>query len=238
MTIRHKRRWIRVDRTELGTIAAVFVLAVSLLAFSALADEALEGDTLTFDRAVLLAMRSDSGDPAGPPWLQGAARDITSLGSNTVLALVSLGVIGFLILSGAYGAALLVFASVSGGYALVTLLKDVFARARPDLVPHAVEVLSASFPSGHATLSAVTYLTLGALLVRVQAHSHLKAYILGVAIGATVLVGISRIYLGVHWPTDVLAGWCIGSAWAMVCWLVAVWFQRRGQVEQDIKQSA
>ena len=241
MTVLRKRRasrWILVDRAELGTIAAVFVLALGLLAFNGLAEEALEGDTEAFDRAVLLAMRNDAGNPAGPQWLQGAARDITSLGSNVVLGLVCFGVIGYLTLSGARGAAVLVFASVSSGYALVTLLKEVFGRARPDLVPHVVEAFSASFPSGHATLSAVTYLTLGALMARVQAHSHLKAYILAVAIGATVLVGISRVYLGVHWPTDVLAGWCVGSAWAMVCWVVAVWFQRRGQVEQDVERRA
>lgn len=239
MTVRHKRlsaRWIRIDRAELGTIAALFVLTLGVLAFSALAGEALEGDTQAFDRAVLLAMRTDSGAPAGPAWLQGAARDITSLGSNVVLGIVSLGAIGFLVLSGARGAAILVFVSIASGNALVTLLKEVFARARPDLVPHAVQVVSASFPSGHATLSAVTYLTLGALLVRVQPRSHLKAYILAIAMSVTVLVGVSRVYLGVHWPTDVLAGWCVGSAWAMLCWLVAVWFQRRGQVERDVQQ--
>ena len=111
------------------------------------------------------------------------------------------------------------------------LLKLGFARPRPDLVPHAVEVYTASFPSGHAMLSAVTYLTLGALLIRVQPRWRVKVYILFLAISITLLVGTSRVYLGVHWPTDVLAGWCVGAAWALLCWLVALRLQREGKVE-------
>ena len=118
---------------------------------------------------------------------------------------------------------------------LVDVLKQIFERGRPDLVPHAVQVFSASFPSGHATLSAVTYLTLGALVARLAPHRLAKAYVLGVAIVLTLLVGTSRVYLGVHWPTDVLAGWCVGAAWAIACWLVAVWLQRRGKVEKKVE---
>jgi undecaprenyl-diphosphatase len=79
--------------------------------------------------------------------------------------------------------------------------------------------------------AAVTYLTLGAIIVRTESRRRLKAYVLGVAIGLTLLIGLSRIYLGVHWPTDVLAGWCAGSAWALICWIVTLWLQRRGQIE-------
>jgi undecaprenyl-diphosphatase len=118
---------------------------------------------------------------------------------------------------------------------LLHLLKDVFQRSRPDLVPHAVQVFSDSFPSGHATLSAVTYLTLGALLARVERPRAAKMYFLGVAITLTMIVGASRVYLGVHWPTDVLAGWCVGAAWAIVCWIVATRLQQRGKVEQQIE---
>jgi undecaprenyl-diphosphatase len=131
------------------------------------------------------------------------------------------------------GAALLVLASVGGGALLSTLLKLSFERPRPDLVPHAVAVYTASFPSGHAMLSAVTYLTLGTLLARIQPRRRLRAYIVAVAVLLTLLVGTSRVYLGVHWPTDVLAGWCLGAAWAMLCWAVALWLQRRGRVEAD-----
>jgi undecaprenyl-diphosphatase len=94
-----------------------------------------------------------------------------------------------------------------------------------------VEVYTASFPSGHATLSAATYLTLGVLLARLELRRRAKLYFLGLAVILTALVGASRVYLGVHWPTDVLAGWSVGAAWAMGVWLVALWLQRRGKVE-------
>jgi undecaprenyl-diphosphatase len=184
----------------------------------------------------VMAMRSanDPSHPLGPMWFEGTVRDITSLGSNTVLAIVALGTVGFLALSGARGSALHLLVSVGSGAVLVQVLKEVFGRVRPDVVPHAVSELTRSFPSGHATLSAVTYLTLGALVARVQTTPALKTYVLFLAILLTLLVGVSRVYLGLHWPTDVLAGWCLGSAWAIGCWLLAVRLQRRGQIERSI----
>jgi undecaprenyl-diphosphatase len=222
---------------EIETLAIFLVLAVMLLGFANIADEVGEGQTRAFDDAVLMAMRSadDPSDPIGPEWFEEAVRDITSLGSATVLVLVSLIVIGFLLMSSAEGAAALVAVSVGGGMLLVRLLKGVFERSRPDVVPHAVQVFTNSFPSGHATLSAVTYLTLGALLARVERPRAARMYFLGVAITLTILVGLSRVYLGVHWPTDVLAGWCVGGAWAILCWLVAARLQRRGTVEKQIE---
>ena len=122
--------------------------------------------------------------------------------------------------------------SVIGGTVLSFGLKLVFERPRPDLVAHLVEVQTASFPSAHAMLSATTYLTLGALLARFEDRRRLKSYVLGVAIGLTVLVGISRIYLGVHWPTDVIAGWCAGAAWAVACARVARYRSHRETVRE------
>jgi undecaprenyl-diphosphatase len=238
-----RRRWQKAlklvwpARIELETLAALLLFGLLCLVFAQLAGEVREGETGSFDSAIMLAMRSDDdpSDPIGPEWFEEGARDVTSLGSSTVLVLVSLAVIGFVALSGAYHAALLVLVSVGGGMLWVNLLKALFERARPDLVPHAVQTFSASFPSGHATLSAVTYLTLGALLARLQQHPLAKAYVLGFAITLTLLVGTSRVYLGVHWPTDVLAGWCVGAAWAIACWVVALWLQRRGQVEKKVE---
>jgi undecaprenyl-diphosphatase len=199
-----------------------------------LADDVREGDTQAFDRAVILALRnpSDLSDAIGPVWFEGLVRDVTALGSNFVLTFATLAVIGFLVLARVYGAAVLVLVSVAGGALLGTMLKSFMARPRPDLVPHGVDVFTASFPSNHAMLSAVTYLTLGALLARLEFRRRVKFYFLSISVVLTVLVGLSRIYLGVHWPTDVLAGWSIGAAWAIGVWVVAMWLQRRGAVEQ------
>jgi undecaprenyl-diphosphatase len=220
-------------RQELGGLLGLLAVAAALLAFAGLAGEVLEGETGAFDRIILLALRNpaDLSDPIGPRWLEEVARDVTSLGGNAILTAFTLAVAGYLALAGKRGAALLVLLSVGGGTALSTLLKHGFSRPRPDLVPHTVEVYTASFPSGHAMLSAVTYLTLGALLIRVQPRRRVKVYILSLAVTTTLLVGASRVYLGVHWPTDVLAGWCVGVAWALLCWLVALRLQREGRVE-------
>ncbi len=233
-------RWLRLARQEVWPLASLGLVAGGVLAFGLLAEEVGEGDTRAFDRAVLLALRNpvDLSDPIGPGWVEEMARDITSLGSHAILILITLVVIGYLLIVRKRGAAVLVCASIGGGMVLSAVLKTVFERSRPDLVPHAVQVYTASFPSGHAMLSAVTYLTLGALLMRVQPGRRGKVYLLSVAIIVTVLVGASRVYLGVHWPTDVLAGWCVGATWAMLCWLVALWLQRRGKVEKEVQQTA
>jgi undecaprenyl-diphosphatase len=150
-----------------------------------------------------------------------------------VLTLLTVAVAAWLALRRLWGATWLLLASVGGGIVVSTLLKLAFERARPDLVPHGSHVSSASFPSGHSMMAAVVYLTLGVLLARVEPRRRTKAYVLSVAVILTLLVGVSRVYLGVHWPTDVLAGWSIGAGWALLCWLVARWLQRRGAVETD-----
>lgn len=225
----------RFGRRELVTLVLVFVVAAGVWGFMELADEVIEGETVTLDQALLLALRdpADPSDPLGPRWLEEFARDLTALGSIGVLTLLTLAVARFLWLQRKTHAAVLVLVAVGGGALLSTVLKLGFSRPRPDLVPHAMQVYTYSFPSGHAMLAAVTYLTLGALLARVQPQPGVKAYLLLLAVLLTVLVGISRVYLGVHWPTDVLAGWTIGAAWAVFCWLVARWLQRRGTVERD-----
>jgi undecaprenyl-diphosphatase len=223
------------SKLEARTLITLLVIMGALLLFTELVDR-VQGEIRAFDEAVLLALRDPSNlsDPIGPAWLQIMFRDITSLGGYAVVTLITLAVIGYLLMDGKRGAALWVLASVGGGAVLSSLLKLGIDRPRPDLVAHLVEVNTASFPSGHATLAAVTYLTLGALLSRVEARRRAKIYVLTVALALTFLIGISRIYLGVHWPTDVLAGWCVGSAWAMLCWRIALALQRSGNVESDV----
>jgi undecaprenyl-diphosphatase len=220
---------------ELAPLAALGLAAAAALGFVRIADAVGDGNSLKFDEALIRALRNpnDLADPIGPWWVETIFRDLTALGGTAVLTLVTLAAIGYLLIDGKRGAALLVTISVGGGAVLSSLLKGMFARPRPELVAHLMEERSFSFPSGHAMLSAVTFLTLGALLARVQPRRRLKAYLIGLAFMATLIVGASRVYLGVHWPTDVLAGWCAGAAWAMLCWTVALWLQRRGAIEQD-----
>jgi undecaprenyl-diphosphatase len=220
-------------RRELTLLLALAFVAACLYVFVELAGDVRAGSSLAFDRELLIAMRTtgDLSDPIGPGWVEEMARDFTALGSLGVIALVSAAVVGYLLIVRLRRSAALVVAAIGGGTLVSTLLKNGFHRARPDLVPHAMQVYTHSFPSGHAMLSAVTYLTLGAMLVRLQPHRRAKVYVMCVALALTLLVGVSRVYLGVHWPSDVLAGWCVGACWAVLCWAVMLWLQRRGEVD-------
>lgn len=226
-------RILTLARREVGLLAALLVVALLVLSFGQIADEMIEGQTADLDHALLLALRNpaDLSDPIGPAWIEEVARDITALGSTVVLSFLVLAVTGYLIMLGKRSTAWLILGATLSGTIISTLLKMGFDRPRPDLVPHATEVFTASFPSGHATLSAVTFLTLGAVLTRTLRRRPLQAYILAVSMLLTVMVGLSRVYLGVHYPTDVLAGWCIGAAWAILCWSVALRLQQRGSVD-------
>lgn len=219
---------------EIGAVVAVGVLALGVLAFSLIADETLEGDTHAFDESLLLALREpgDPDNPIGPSWLEYGLSDITALGGYTVLTLLVVGVAIYLISVGKRATALLVVGAVASGTLVSVLLKLGFDRPRPDLVAQLAHAQSSSFPSGHAMLSAVAYLTLGVLLARAHARKRTKVFVMSFAIGLTLLIGVSRVYLGVHWPTDVLAGWALGAAWAALWWLAAWWLQRRGGIEQ------
>jgi undecaprenyl-diphosphatase len=224
---------------EALVLCAVGGVAAGVWIFALIAGEVKEGDTLSFDRQLLLAMRRP-GDlaPKGSPEVQEAARDVTALGGVVVLTLVTVATAGFLALDGKRRMARFVCASVLTGSIAAAILKDLFHRPRPDIVPHAVYVSSGSFPSGHSMLSAVTYLTLGALLARSQERKLLKVYILFLAVLLTFMIGVSRVYLGVHWPTDVLAGWTAGAVWALLCWLVARWLQGRRSLEREAEHTA
>jgi undecaprenyl-diphosphatase len=211
------------------------------LGFMALADEILEQETQGFDEAVVRALRQaeDPRVPIGPVWLRAAAQDLTALGGWTVLTFVTLAVSGFLALVRRFRSMLLVLGSTVGGALLNTVLKELFARPRPTVVPHLAETYTSSFPSGHAMLSAIVYLTLGAMLSQLIERRRLKAYVLGVALALTCLVGLTRVFLGVHYLTDVLGGWMAGLGWALLTALLVRAVKRRSPaLREEVRTGA
>jgi undecaprenyl-diphosphatase len=219
---------------EARLLASIAIVSGLILAFLQIADEMIEGEMEAFDQAILMLFR----DPAnlettiGPVWLHEMVRDITALGSFSLLGLIVVGVCIYLLLARMRAEALLVVTSVVGGTILSTLLKMGYNRPRPDLATMS-EQFTASFPSGHAMLSAVTFLTLGAVLSRFAPTRPLRFFTIGMAVLLTLMVGVSRLYMGVHYPSDVLAGWCLGAAWALLCSTVAMYLQRTGSVRKD-----
>jgi undecaprenyl-diphosphatase len=225
-------RWIPRRWPELSILLLLILLAGGIWMFVGLADEVVEGETYFVDKAVLMAFRdpADPLRPLGPGWLAEAMRDLTALGSFLVLGFLTLAAAGYFCFQRLFGLSLLVIVAAGGGMALSAALKSVFERQRPELVPHDVALYTSSFPSQHSMMSAIVYLTLGALLARVQPTRSLRLYLLLLAVVVAVAVGLSRVYLGIHWPSDVLAGWSAGGAWAIVCWLIARRLHLHGDV--------
>jgi undecaprenyl-diphosphatase len=224
---------MRIARTEIAAVTALFVIALGVVTFAAVADEMAEGEGQAFDQAVLTWMQPVAGEPRGPWWLKEAATDLTSLGGISVLALFASIAIAFLLIQRKRLSALLLVLGLAGGVALSEGLKAVFERERPPSAFQAVDTLNASFPSGHALLSTVFYLTLGVMLTRAFPRTHLKAFVLGAAMTVALLIGLTRVYLGAHWASDVVAGWCAGAVWAMALWLVAYAMERRQAVSDS-----
>ncbi len=214
---------------EAWILAAMALICALGLGFIWLLDEVLEGDTGSFDKSLLLALRNpaDPADPVGPGWLEELARDFTALGGTGFIVFILVASAIYLWLKGHRWSMLVLVASVGSAQIASSLLKHFIARPRPELVPHGSIVYTASFPSGHSLMSAITFLTLAALLAEHEPRRAIRIFMIAVAIFLSLGVGVSRVYLGVHWPTDVLAGWCVGAAWALGCWLIATVLERR-----------
>lgn len=204
------------------TYAGLGLAAALLAVFGFVAEDVIEGETRVFDDAVLLALRvpGEPRTPIGPHWLVEAARDVTALGSFSVLGILLAVVVAYLLLEGKRRTAALIAGAVVGGTIISTVLKRLFDRPRPDLTG-VTDVFTASFPSGHALVSAVAFLTIGTVLAGAAEKTSFRIFYIGCAVALTVIVGLSRIYLGVHYPTDVLAGWSLGAAWSILCFVAA-----------------
>ncbi len=216
-------------RIESRALVLVIGLSCALWGFVNVASEVSEGDTAALDRHILLALRNpaDPSDPIGSRSFEEAMRDITGLGGFTVVTLVTVvGVLAFL-MHGRRRHALVLAGTVLLAELYSDVAKTFYDRPRPDLVPHGSYVYSASFPSGHSTMAAATYLTLAVLIASLEPNRGTKAMVFVVALALIVAIGTSRVYLGVHWPSDVLAGWCLGAAWALAGWMALRRLYRR-----------
>lgn len=215
----------------IAVICATFAMVLLLDVFR-------EGATAAFDRSLILAFRSptDAGDALGPHWVEEMGRDFTALGGFPVLSLLTLAIVGFLVFRRQRAAAAIVLGSTLIALALSSSLKATIDRTRPDLVPHGQHVYTASFPSGHSMHAAATWFTLGSLLALFQQRRRIKMFVLSMAAVTTVLVGVSRVYLGVHWPTDVLGGWAFGTFCALVTLLLARWLLTIPEVADEVEK--
>ncbi|WP_309628640.1 phosphatase PAP2 family protein [Brevundimonas sp.] len=221
------RRALTVARAEFAALGALAVVTLGIMTFIEIADDVTEADGQAFDQRVLYWMQPAAGQPRGPWWLHEAAADITSLGGIAVLTLFAFVALGMLLILRKRLSAVLLVVGLAGGVGLSEGLKALFERERPPAAFQAVETLNASFPSGHALLSTVFYLTVAVMMTRAFPKRRLKAYVLGVGIVFALMVGLTRVYLGAHWASDVMAGWCVGAAWAMALWLVSYAVERR-----------
>lgn len=226
----HIRRWT--GGTETSALLLLVILASGIWLFGLIATGLIKEEPGEFDEQILLLFREpdDKADPIGPHWVEETVRDFTALGGTGIILFIMVGLVGFYLLRQNYQLASLILLAVLGSFLLTYTLKAGFNRPRPELVPQITFVSAASFPSGHSSIAATTYLTLGALIARSQEQRRAKLYIMAFAILLVLLIGFSRIYLGVHWPSDVLAGWVLGAVWAIVVLLAARWWQERHQV--------
>lgn len=221
--------WLRAPELGLGVL--LVAVGLLLLAFVWLGDEVGEGDTGSLDRAILLAFRHTPDDPIGPHWFEASVAHISALGSAAVTVLVTAIAVGYLALAGLRRYALLVLGAAVGTELWMTLLKQLYGRPRPTVVKQLDPLETLSFPSGHSMISAALYMTLAVLIARALPHRRLRVFVVAVGAGLALLIGLSRVYLGVHYPTDVLGGWTLGLAWALTCGVIARWLGGRGKVE-------
>lgn len=197
------------------------------------------GETPEWDKTLLLMFRNseDLSRMGGPGWLGQVMQDFSAIGGTAVQTLIEIGVVVYFILARRYRSAGFMLAVIISGLALSMALKAGFNRPRPDLVVHHSYVFTKSFPSGHSMMSAITFLTCGVLFASSQSERRMQGFAFISAVFLTVLVGVSRVYLGVHWPSDVLAGWSLGAAWvALWVFIAVIFFKRKDSRPIDTKR--
>lgn len=227
-----------ISRSDLTMLVGGLVLAGCLWVFIEIAGMVMSGGTGAVDEKLLLLFRTadDLTDPIGAHWVEELMRDITGLGGVGILTFFTLISAAYMLLIKKPKMALFIVVAIVSGTLLSFALKYGFDRPRPDLVPHGSYVYTHSFPSGHSLMSALVYFTLGTLLSRIESRKRVKVFLLAIATLLTVSIGISRVYLGVHWPSDILAGWTVGIFWSILSLMVAASLQSSGNIEQEDRQ--
>lgn len=194
-------------------LIGLFVVLGAAGLFALLAWRVRAGDTQSFDEAVLLWMNSHA-----TPWLDVAALEVTTLGAGVVLWMLVAVASAFLWVNRHHYSVFLLWIAVLGGGLLNSTLKSLFERPRPELFPwRTPHVGQSSFPSGHSMGAMAAYATLAYLIARLEPTPILRHLTFAVAAVVVLLIGMSRMYLGVHYPSDVIGGFIIGLAWAALC---------------------
>jgi undecaprenyl-diphosphatase len=234
-----KRRWKQLGGLELSLLVSLALVVGGIWSFAELAEELIGEEPHQLDREILLVLRDPQNpdDPVGPLWVEEAMVDFTTLANTALLGLIAAAIVGYFVLRRNYFSAVWILLTILGATLLTTFFKDIFGRARPDIVPALDRVTSPSFPSGHSSAAAATYLTLGVLVARYLDRRRLQVYVLLLAVLIVLLVGFSRVYLGVHWPSDVLGGWVLGTVWAIITLQLELWWERWQARSSDREES-
>jgi undecaprenyl-diphosphatase len=219
-------------RRERGTLIALAAVLLLIAGFALLAGEVAEAQTESFDHAILHALRDADGHARGPHWLQTALLNLSALGSTAVMTLLVTLAAAVLLLKRRARLALLVIGCGVGAAIAVIVLKDHVGRERPMVVVALEAARGLSFPSGHSLSASAIYPTLGILLATAFPERRLRVFTIATTVVLALVIGFTRVYLGVHHPTDVIGGWMLGLAWAIVCGLVCRRLQREGLVER------
>lgn len=227
--VQRLKAWL--DAADLTVPALLVAVGILVVAFLQLGHEVAELETDALDRRILLALRNRPDDPLGPAWVEAGMMHFSALGSGAVTTLVSLIAVIFALLAKRPRFAALIASCALGTSLLMALLKGLYNRPRPTVVTQLDPPGGLSFPSGHSMISMALYMTLAVLISHTLRERRLRRYVIGVGLFLALLIGVSRMYLGVHYPTDVLAGWTAGGAWALICGAIAYRLGRRHQIE-------
>ncbi len=211
--------WLRAR--DLRLLFELLVFGVLVMIFLKIAHEVSSNGTEWFDHGILLGLRNAPDDPIGSEGVQAAVMHLSGLGSGAVTGLVVLIAVSYLCLAGRWRFAGLVMGCAVGTLLVMLMLKGLYDRPRPSIVTAIDPPGDESFPSGHSMIASALYLTLGTLLARAMPRRRLRVFVMATGALLALIIGASRLYLGVHYPTDVLAGWTVGCAWALVCGIAA-----------------